>query len=42
MASKKNTRINVKVFKIITNKNEDKTMTKHVSCDCKCQFNRIQ
>ena len=31
--------INVKVFNMITNKNEAKTMTKHISCDCKCKFN---
>ena len=24
---------------MITNKNEAKTMTKHVPCDCKCKFN---
>ena len=23
---------------MITNKNEAKTMTKHISCDCKCKF----
>ena len=27
---------NVKAFNMITNKNEAKTMTKHISCDCKC------
>ena len=31
--------INVKVFNKIANKNEAKTMTKHISCDCKCKFN---
>ena len=31
--------INVKVFNMITNKNEAKTMTKYISCDCKCKFN---
>ena len=31
--------INVKVFNMITNKNEAKTMTKHISCNCKCKFN---
>ena len=30
--------INVKVFNTITNKNEAKTRTKHISCDCKCKF----
>ena len=29
----------VKVFEMIANKNEAKTMTKHISCDCKCKFN---
>ena len=24
---------------MITNKNEAKTMKKHISCDCKCKFN---
>ena len=24
---------------MITNKNEAITMTKHISCDCKCKFN---
>ena len=31
--------INVKTFNMITNKNGDKTMTKHTSCDFKCKFN---
>ena len=31
--------INLKAFNILTNKNEAKTMTKHISCDCKCKFN---
>ena len=31
--------INVKVFNVITNKNEAKTLVKHISCDCKCKFN---
>ena len=26
------------VFNIITGKNESKTLTKDVSCDCKCKF----
>ena len=37
---KKKKRQNVKVFNTITSKNEAKTMTKHISCDCKCKFNR--
>ena len=31
--------INVKAFNIITNRNEVKTLVKHISCDCKCKFN---
>ena len=31
--------INVKTINMITNKNEAKTMTKHISCDCQCKFN---
>ena len=31
--------INVKAFNKIANKNEAKTMTKHISCDCKCNLN---
>ena len=30
--------INVKAFNMITKKNEAKTMTKHISCDCKGKF----
>ena len=30
---------NIKVFNMITNKNEAKTMTKRISCDCTCKFN---
>ena len=29
----------VKVFKMITNKDEAKTMTEHISGGCKCKFN---
>ena len=36
---KKQKNINVKGFKMITNTNEVKVMTKHISCDCKCKFN---
>ena len=31
--------INVNALNRITNKNEAKTITKHISCDCKCKFN---
>ena len=30
--------INLEEFNMIVNKNEAKTMTKHISCDCKCKF----
>ena len=28
-----------KAFNMVTNKNEVKGMTEHISCDCKCKFN---
>ena len=31
--------INVKAFNMITNKDDAKAMTEHISCDCKCKFN---
>ena len=31
--------INVKAFNMITNKDEAKAMTEHISCDWKCKFN---
>ena len=31
--------VNVKVLNIITNRNEAKTLVKHISCDCKYKFN---
>ena len=41
MCSKNNKKkdINIKVFNIVTNKNEAKTMTKHISYDSRCLFN---
>ena len=36
---KKTKDIKVKVFNMITNKNEAKSMTKHVSCNCNYKFN---
>ena len=36
---KKTEDINVKAFNIITNKNESKTIEKHISYDCKSKFN---
>ena len=36
---KKPKEINVKAFNMITNKDEAKAMTEHISCDCKCKFN---
>ena len=29
----------VRAFNMITNKDEIKAMTEHISCDCKCKFN---
>ena len=37
--SEKTKDMNVKVFNMITNKNEAKATTKHISCDCKCKLN---
>ena len=31
--------INLKVFNMITNRNEAKAKAEHISCDCKCKFN---
>ena len=30
--------LNLTVFNMITGKNELKTLTKHISCKCKCKF----
>ena len=35
----KKQKTNVKVYYMITKKNEAKTMAKHISCGCKCKFN---
>ena len=35
--AKETKNINVQAFKMITNKNEAKTMREHMSCDCKCK-----
>ena len=32
---------NIKAFNMITNKNQARTMAKHISCDYKCKFNSI-
>ena len=34
----KKTHIRIKVFNMITNQNEAKTIKKHISCDYKCKF----
>ena len=31
--------MNFKAFSIITNKNDAKKMTEHISCNCKCKLN---
>ena len=33
--------VNVTKFHMITNRNEAKAMTEHISYDCKCKFNSI-
>ena len=30
--------LNLSVFNMITGMNESKTLTKHISCECKCKF----
>ena len=30
--------LNLSMFNIITGINESKTLTKHISCECKCKF----
>ena len=30
--------LNLNMFNLITGKNESKTLRKHISCKCKCQF----
>ena len=39
MCSKRKKGIYVEAFNLITNKDEDKAMTEHISCDCKCKPN---
>ena len=39
MCFKRNKRHYVKAFNMITNKNEDKAISEHILCDCKCKFN---
>ena len=36
--SNKTKNVNTKLLNMITNKNEAKTMPKHISCDCKFQI----
>ena len=38
-APKETKDIYVKVFNMITNKDDAKAIIKHISCDCKCKFN---
>ena len=35
----KKQKTNVTAFNMITNKGEAKAITKHISCDCECNFN---
>ena len=32
--------LNLSVFNMITGINESKTLTKYISCECKCRFDR--
>ena len=32
---------NLSVFNMIAEINESKTLTKHISCKCKCKFNKL-
>ena len=34
--------INPSMFTIITETNESKTLTKHISCECKCKFDETK
>ena len=34
--------LNLSVFNMITGINESKTLTKHVSCECKCKFDETK
>ena len=38
MCSKQNRRFNLSVFNMITDINESKTLTKDISCECKCKI----
>ena len=37
-SKKKTEDLNLSIFKIITGISESKTLTKHISCECKCKF----
>ena len=34
--------LNLSIFNMITGINESKSLTKHISCDCKCKFDRTK
>ena len=36
--SNKTEELNLSVFNMIAGKNESKTLTNHISCECKCRF----
>ena len=36
--SSKTKDVNLNIFSVVTRMNEGKTLTKHISCDCKCVF----
>ena len=40
--SNKREDLNLSVFNMIKGKNESKTLTKHVSVECECKFDRVK
>ena len=34
--------LNLSVFNMVTGINEWKTLTKHISCECKCKFDKTK
>ena len=42
MCFKQKKRLNLSVFNTITGINESKLLTKHISCECKCKFDRAK
>ena len=42
MCSKKNKKIRYRALDMITGNNESKTLTKDISCECKCKFDEMK